>query len=1045
MKKVLATLLAASLAFGFVALPAAESGETLFGFGFTASAETGESGFEYTVLDDGTIEIMRYTGDEEDVVIPSTIEGKRVTSIGDSAFYGCSNLTDITIPNSVTRIGDSAFIYCDGLTSITIPNSVTSIGNSAFESCGKLTSIIIPDSVISIGDSAFSYCYELISIYIPKSVNIIGNNAFLSSRKLESITVDSGNKYYSSKDGVLFNKDQTTLLYLPASRTTYDIPETVKKIGNRAFRHCSDLTNVTIPNSVTSIGEYAFAYCYDLSSVTIPNSVTTIEKSAFYNSGIKSITIPNSITSIEDSLFEYCGGLTSITIPDSVTSIGASAFHDCTKLTSITIPESVTRIGEHAFSQCGFESITLPNSITRIENDLFYGCNNLTTVNIPDSVTSIGDDVFYFCDKLVNITIPSSVIDVSSSTFSNCYNLMNIYVDANNKNYSSKNGVLFNKDKTTLIYCPMAKTTFTIPNGVTSIGDGAFSRCNLTEIIIPSSVRSIGVAAFWYSRNLTSVTIPSGVTSIGDRAFTDCPKLSYIKVLPSNNYFSSEDGVLFNKDKTKLIQYPLGKESTSYTIPDGVEIIGNSAFRSCSTLKSITIPNSLIRIEAWAFATTFENFFFLDDVYYNGIQSEWNNISIDGSNPALESATIHYNPDDTHTHSYTSAITKQPTCTADGVKTFTCKCGDTYTESIPAIDHKSSSWITDKPAAIGVSGSKHKACIVCGKVLETATIPALPRISLTSAAVKLSNTVYAYDGAAKKPTVTLTLSGKTLKNGTDYSVTYSNNVKVGTATVKIVGKGDYTGTITKTFAIKNDFKKSVVSGIATKTYTGKALTQNLTVKFGTKTLKNGTDYTVTYSNNVKVGTATVKIVGKGNYTGTITKTFAIKNDFKKSVVSGIATKVYTGKALTQNLTVKFGTKALKNGTDYTVTYSNNVKVGTATVKITGKGSYTGTITKTFKINPAKQSISKLVAKSKGFVVNWLKKDNASGYQLQYTTDSKFKTASTVVITSKNTVSKTVAKLAAGKRYYVRVRTYTTINGVKYYGAWSAVKNVVTKK
>lgn len=365
-------------------------------------------------------------------------------------------------------------------------------------------------------------------------------------------------------------------------------------------------------------------------------------------------------------------------------------------------------------------------------------------------------------------------------------------------------------------------------------------------------------------------------------------------------------------------------------------------------------------------------------------------------------------------HSYgNSVVTKQPTCTAEGTAIKTCtKCNATVTEKLPAkghtavtdkgypatcttagktegshcsvcntvikvqtvinaTGHKSSGWITDKAASIGVKGSKHKECTVCKKVLETAEIPALSRISISKASVTLSTSTYAYDGKAKKPGVTVKLNGKTLKNGTDY--------------------------------------------------------------------------TVSYSNNTKVGTAKVTITGKGNYTGSVSKTYSIKNNFKKATVSGISTKAFTGKNITQSITVKYNGKTLKKGTDYTVSYSNNKKIGTATVKIAGKGSYTGTITKTFKINPAKQEIQKLTAKSKAFFVDWAQKGSATGYEIQYATNSKFTSAKKVTITNNKTDTKTISKLSGKKKYYVRVRSYTTVKGTKYYGAWSASKSVTTKK
>ena len=269
-------------------------------------------------------------------------------------------------------------------------------------------------------------------------------------------------------------------------------------------------------------------------------------------------------------------------------------------------------------------------------------------------------------------------------------------------------------------------------------------------------------------------------------------------------------------------------------------------------------------------------------------------------------------------HSYgNSVVTKQPTCTSEGTAIKTCtKCNATVTEKLPAkghtavtdkgypatcttagktdgshcsvcntvikvqtvinaTGHKSSGWIVDKAASIGVKGSKHKECTVCKKVLETAEIPALSRISISKASVTLSTSTYAYDGKAETPSVTVKVGGKTLKKDTDYTVSYSNNTKVGTAKVTITGKGNYTGSVSKTYSIKNNFKKATVSGISTKAFTGKNITQSITVKYNGKTLKNGTDYTVSYSSNKNIGTATVKIAGKCSYTGTITKTFKI--------------------------------------------------------------------------------------------------------------------------------------------------------------------------
>ena len=398
----------------------------------------------YEVQDDGTIKITDCNESASGALtIPSTIDGKKVASIGYRAFNYCRGLTNITIPDSVTSIGSSAFSSCSSLTSITIPEGVTSIGERAFGWCGSLTSVTISEGVTSIGNGAFSECSSLTNINVEKE-----------------------NSSYSSIDGILFNKTQTVIMKYPGEKkgTSYEIPNSVTNIGDEAFYGCSSLTNITIPNSVTSIG---------------------------------------------NSAFNYCRGLTNITIPDSVTSIGSSAFSSCSSLTSITIPEGVTSIGSHAFGWC----------------------DSLTNITIPDSVTSIGNSAFSWCSSLTNINVSD-----------------------NNKNYSSVSGVLFNKDKTEIIIYPEGKKdiNYSIPEGVTSIGNSAFSWCDsLINITIPNSVTSIGNSAFSWCDSLINITIPEGVTGIGKSAFISCDSLINI------------------------------------TIPNSVTSIGDTAFCSCNGLTKV--------------------------------------------------------------------------------------------------------------------------------------------------------------------------------------------------------------------------------------------------------------------------------------------------------------------------------------------------------------------------------------------------------------------------------------------------------------------------
>ena len=272
--------------------------------------------------------------------------------------------------------------------------------------------------------------------------------------------------------------------------------------------------------------------------------------------------------------------MTSITIPDGVTNIGYAAFAGCSSLTSITIPDGVTSIGDYAFAWC----------------------SNLTSITIPSSVISIGYSAFNQCNNLTNVTIPEGVTSIDNRAFYGCNSLTEIAVDAGNPNYKSIDGVLFNKDGTQLIQCPAGKSgEFTIPDGVASIGEGAFGRCgSLVSIIIPDSVTSIGDIAFYNCISLTSITILDGVTSIGDRAFEGCSSLAEIIVGAGNPNYKSIDGVLLSKDGTQLIQCPAGK-SGEYTIPDGITNIGSSTFYNCISITSITIPDGVTSIGDRAF------------------------------------------------------------------------------------------------------------------------------------------------------------------------------------------------------------------------------------------------------------------------------------------------------------------------------------------------------------------------------------------------------------------------------------------------------------
>jgi hypothetical protein len=614
-----------------------------------AGAET-YGDFQYSALDDGTVEITGYNGSAEKVDIPAEIDGKSVTSIGNRAFNGCTSLTSITIPNSVTEIG-----------------------SGAFSSCTSLTSIKIPDSVMQIGDYVFVGCTNLIEIQ-----------------------VETDNKFYSSDKGVLFNKNKTEIICYPAGikDTIYLIPSSVTSIGKRAFQNCSNLINIKIPDRVSYIGSIAFADCTSLTSITIPNSVTSLGNSAFRGcASLTSITIPDSVTSISGGAFGNCTSLTSITIPDSVTSIGGNAFsntallknqttsekyvgkwvidcdddaksvtikngtvgiadfafYDCPSLTSVTIPNSVTSMGEQAFGECvSLLGITIPNGMTSIDENTFYNCTSLTSVTIPNRVTSIGNHAFKECASLASITIPGSITEIGYEAFMGCTSLKSVtipasvlsidseafgYIDRDEKiddfkidyvkyteghRYAVRNGfteeVYFATSelddgslRITGYIDNLSSVSLIIPseiNGkqVTGIGGQAFEGCTgLENITIPDSVTEIGLEAFSGCTSLTNITIPDSVTKIGSSAFSGCSSLTAIDVEVGNNNYTSVNGFLFNKGKTELICYPAGKTDKSYNIPNSVTSIGYSAFIDCTSITSITIPDSVTSIDSSAF------------------------------------------------------------------------------------------------------------------------------------------------------------------------------------------------------------------------------------------------------------------------------------------------------------------------------------------------------------------------------------------------------------------------------------------------------------
>lgn len=840
----------------------------------TETQESTAEDFEYEILDDDTVEITGYKGSDTEVVIPAMIEGKAVKSIGDGAFEDCSNLIKIVIPSGVTSIESSAFYRCRSLTEITIPVGVTEISEYTFGSCESLARITIPDGVTRISESAFSNCKNLNEVTIPPSTTWIDYDVFDGCSGLVSIKVDSENTAYDSRDNCNAIIETKSNKLLRGCKNTV-IPDNVISIERKAFYGCNNLIQITIPSNVTSIGSNVFGACESLTSIKVDSGNTVYDSRDDCNaiiktesnmlwSGCKNTVIPDTVTGIADDAFFRCSNLTQITIPSSVTSIGWGAFEGCSNLAQITIPSSVTNIGDYTFAGCSnLAQITISSSVTNIGDAVFYNCSSLTQITIPSSVTTIGGEAFSGCSNLTEITIPSSVTKIYYDTFKGCSGLVSIKVDLENTIYDSRdncNAIVETESNKLMRGC---KNTV-IPNSIASIGGEAFSGCS----------------------NLTEITIPASVTRVGYDTFDGCSGLASIKVDTENTVYDSRDNcnAIVETESNELVR---GCKNT--VIPSSVTSIGYGAFSGCGNLGEITIPASVTDIGSYAFDGCGEQLVLsvhagsYAETYAkeNGLQYKiisGGSSSGDNNKPTTGDGSGSGSTDkgDGSQTGNGGSTGNNGSGTGNGSQTGGNSTGN---------GSQGSGNPTDNGTSTGDKGSSDKMAATC---------------KLT-----LSKTSYTYSGKTRKPTVKVKNSeGKTLKSGTDYTVSYPKGMKnVGVYTVAVKLKGSYSGTL------KADFKvipKSTTISKLTATKKG------FQVKWKKQTSQT-TGYEVAYSTSKKFpkkDTKTLKAGKSKTTSGKATKLKAKKKyyvrirTYKTVKVNKKSTKVYSSWSKVKTVTTK---------------------------------------------------------------------------------------------------------------------------------------------
>lgn len=1143
----------------------------------------------YVMVGDEKLAVTAINGfvdckDITSVTLPDTL----LTIAG---FSRCPSLGgELVIPKSVVSISTLSFQSCTSLEKVTFEkgSQLETIGLGSFKGCtGIKNDIILPDKLKkltklsgSYEDTIFANCGLKGTLKVPESMEsdilITGNRfskiingsnvkvsvlsgadadiyCYRNDNGEEAVDVSKGTYTLSYKDGVKKVGEYTikvegnnaTILAYDGEGDGGDliVPSTIDDngnilnvtgIGDYVYNNKNYEGNLVIPEGITSIGAYAFSDLNKLTGdINIPDSVTSIGDYAFYRcKGFNGkLKLPSNLVSIGGSAFMSCENLTGdLIIPDSVTNMGVWAFGGCKNMTGtlhistgitqipnfslseigcrgdLIIPEGVTSIGAGAFRyDRGFDGkLVLPESLEDVASDGFSYSKFEGELILPKNLKKFhGNFSNSFLKKITN----ESDNDFSVSIFNFNSNVRYILDGDENENTVNR----FEAGKTYNIKCNISKEKMEI-NGAFFRATGLPIEPDVTVTFLNNVLEEGTDYELSYSDNIlpgtASVTVKGKGIYEGEKtvefiiANEDAVNIEEDEKFSVNVEACTYNGKALTPSVTVMYDGKVLEENKDYTIEGysnnthaydvaevvikGTNDVYSGVYRKTFRIAPVDINDERVTVSEIADVNYFNDHGRRPDI--PTVKFENTSLSVADKGFWTASKSGYYisyeNIDDVSTTTQKAAVVIEGfgdftgtrkayfnilklNLSEDDIEITGIPEEAEYTAVPiePVITIKYGSVVVDKKSNLkieyidNINAGKAKVRIDgigrCeGTIIKEFTITPVDISTDENITVNKINPLN-YTKKALTPDVVMSFKNEQLKPGKDYTVTYKNNVKPGEATVTVKGKGNYAGEKTIKFVIKKgDISKYKVTGLSAKTYTGKPIKQKITVANSAVTLKEGTDYKVTYSKNVNVGTATVKITGIGQFSGSISKTFKINAMKIAPVVTLKAISfVYTGKTITPDVTVKYKNKVLKKGTDYTVTYAAGRKnVGRYNVTVKLKGNYSGNKTVTFNINPKGTSISKLIKASKAITAKWtaitakMATSVISGYQIQLSTNAKFTSGNkTVNVTGAKVSSKKIAKLAGNKKYYVRIRTYKKVGKITFYSNWSKTYNVTTAK